>query len=68
MSLRVNQSQSDSLIYAYFHTCISTQDVICLLSKLSFTLKLHIASFSKRQRLHDFYTALYPEDFLKRTI
>ena len=36
----------------------------CLLSNLSFSLKLHITSFSWRQRLHDFDKILYPEDFL----
>ena len=36
-----------------------------LLSKLSFSLKWHITSFSKKKRLHDFDTIQYSEGFFK---
>ena len=34
-------------------------------SNLSFSLNVHITSFSKKQRLYDFNTILYPDDFSK---
>ena len=40
---------NNSLIYIYFHACASTQDLTTCY--LSFSLKLHIRSFFKRQRL-----------------
>ena len=34
-------------------------------SNLSFSLKVHITSFSKKQISYDFNTILYPDDFSK---
>ena len=65
MGLKVDQSQNNLLAYTYFHVGISIQGPIYLLSNLSFPLKLHITSFSNRQRLYDFNIILCPEHFLK---
>ena len=62
MSLRVNQPQSNKYLFSCLHFDTRSNR---LLSSLSFSLKLHITSFSKWQRLHDYDTILYPEDFLK---
>ena len=62
MSLRVNQPQPNIYLFSCLHFDTRSNR---LLSKLSFSLKLHITSFSKRKRLHNYDTILYPEDFLK---
>ena len=53
----------NSLVYIYFHAYSLRSNY--LLSNLSFSLIVHITSFWKRQRIHDFDTILYPEYFAK---
>ena len=58
MSLRVNQEFVNMYLFSSLHLDTRSNH---LLSNLSFSLKLNITSFFKKQRLHDFY----PEVFLR---